>query len=100
MDIKQRNATENTGSTPVTDTRNFHAVLPLRRMNFIGMACAGIMIITGFLLMLGGSSSPETFNADIFSTRRIVVGPAITFIGFVAMAISIIIDPARLNRKN
>jgi hypothetical protein len=48
--------------------------------------------------MLGGSSTVEEFNPDIFSTRRIVVGPCIAFLGFVAMAVAIIIDPAKLEK--
>ena len=74
---------------------------PLGRYNFMGMAFAGILIVTGFLLMLGGSSTEEAFNPDIFSTRRIVVGPAIGFIGFIVMAVAIIIVPARFggNKK-
>ncbi len=68
----------------------------LGRNNFIAMAVAGAMIIIGFLLMLGGGSSAETgFNPDIFSTRRIVVGPAITFIGFVAMVVAVCIKPKK-----
>lgn len=70
--------------------------LPLERPNFIAMAIAGALIVLGFILMLGGSSTVAEFNPDIFSTRRIVVGPCIAFIGFVAMAVAIIIDPARL----
>lgn len=63
---------------------------PLGKVNFIAMAVCGAMIIIGFLLMLGGSNTEAEFNADIFSTRRVVVGPAIAFIGFVAMAFAII----------
>lgn len=70
--------------------------MPLQRANFIAMAVAGLMIVVGFLLMLGGSSTVDQFNPDIFSTRRIVVGPCIAFLGFVAMAVAIIIDPSRL----
>ncbi len=70
--------------------------MPLQRGNFIAMAIAGAMIVIGFLLMLGGSTTVEEFNPDIFSTRRIVIGPAIAFLGFVAMAAAIIIDPKRL----
>ena len=69
--------------------------LPLARNNFILMAIAGAMIVIGFLLMLGGSSSAEGFNPDIFSTRRIVVGPAICFLGFVAMAVAVCIKPKK-----
>lgn len=74
--------------------------MPLQRANFIGMAISGAIIVIGFLLMLGGSSTTEEFNPDIFSVRRIVVGPCLAFIGFVAMAIAIIIDPKRLKFLN
>lgn len=74
--------------------------MPLQRANFIGMAIAGAMIVIGFLLMLGGSSTTEAFNPDIFSVRRIIVGPCLAFLGFVAMAVAIIIDPKRLKFLN
>lgn len=63
---------------------------PLTRTNFILMGISVLMIVVGFLLMLGGSTTHEGFNPDIFSTRRIVIGPAISFIGFIFMAIAII----------
>ena len=75
------------------------AHMPLQKANFMAMAVAGVLIVLGFVLMLGGSSSTDSFNPDIFSTRRIVVGPCIAFIGFVAMAAAIIIDPKHLSRK-
>ena len=59
------------------------------------MAIAGAMIVIGFLLMLGGASTEEAFNPDIFSTRRIVVGPAICFLGFVLMAIAVCLKPSQ-----
>lgn len=68
---------------------------PLTRTNFIAMAVSAVLIILGFVLMLGGSTTETEFNPDIFSTRRIVVGPAVAFIGFVAMAIAIIIRPKK-----
>lgn len=70
--------------------------MPLEKNNFIAMAIAGALIVAGFLLMLGGSSTEAAFNPDIFSTRRIVVGPCIAFLGFIAMGAAIIIDPKRL----
>lgn len=63
---------------------------PLTRINFVLMAICGAMILIGFLLMLGSSNQLDGFNADIFSTRRIVVGPTIAFLGFVGMAFAII----------
>lgn len=69
--------------------------MPFSKNNFIGMAVAGLLIVVGFLLMLGDSSTAEAFNPDIFSTRRIVVGPFLAFVGFVAMAIAIVIKPKK-----
>lgn len=73
--------------------------MPLERGNFIGMAISGALIVLGFLLMLGGSSTQDAFNPDIFSTRRIVVGPIIALLGFIAMGAAVIIDPKRFTRK-
>lgn len=69
--------------------------LPLGRNNFLLMIIAGVLIVAGFLLMLGGSSTAEAFNPDIFSTRRIVVGPTICFLGFVGMAIAVCLKPKK-----
>lgn len=66
---------------------------PLMRNNYLLMIISGVMIVLGFALMAGSSSGIDEFNPDIFSTRRIVVGPAISFLGFVLMAIAIIIKP-------
>lgn len=74
--------------------------MPLGRNNFLVMAIAGAMIVLGFLLMLGGSSTPEEFNPDIFSTRRIVVGPAICFLGFVVMAVAVCLKPNKPASKD
>ena len=68
-----------------------HEHRPFRRINFYLMAGCVCLIIVGFLLMLGAGSSVEGgFNPDVFSTRRIVVGPTITFLGFLLMAFAII----------
>ena len=70
-----------------------HSALPLTRVNFIAMAVAGVMIVVGFLLMLGAPSTADEFNPDIFSTTRIVIGPMLAFLGFVLMGAGIIIRP-------
>ncbi len=69
---------------------NKRVVFPLHKVNLILMAIAGFMIVLGFILMTGDSSSMESFNPDIFSTRRIVVGPTIAFLGFIFMGFGII----------
>ena len=77
--------------TPPQDrlVREPRGQMPLGAANFKLMAIAGAMIVIGFLLMAGGSSGTETFNPDIFSPRRIIVGPAISFIGFLFMGFAI-----------
>jgi len=68
---------------------------PLTRINFILIGISIAVIIIGFLLMLGGSTTQEAFNPDIFSTRRIVVGPTIAFLGFIFMGAAIVYRPRK-----
>ncbi len=71
---------------------------PFSRRNFVMMAISGAMIVVGFLLMAGGASEVDAYNADIFSTRRIVVGPLFAFLGFALMAAAIIIRPNKIKK--
>lgn len=71
------------------------AEFPLVKTNFILMACAGAAIVIGFLLMLGPSTTAAGFEPDIFSTRRIVIGPGLAFLGFLFMAFAIIYRPGK-----
>lgn len=72
-----------------------YSQFPLVKINFILMAVAGLIIVLGFLLMLGGSSTVDEFNPDIFSTRRIVVGPTMAFLGFIFMGVAIVYRPRK-----
>jgi hypothetical protein len=60
------------------------------RMNFILLAVSMVVVIIGFILMSGGSSTEEAYNPDIFSTRRIVVAPVVCLLGFVAMIYAVV----------
>lgn len=63
----------------------------LGKLNYIICAVSFALIIIGFLLMTGSSTSIENgFQPDIFSTRRIVVGPMISFFGFLLMIVGIL----------
>ena len=64
--------------------------LPLVKINFILMAIAALMIVLGFILISGGApESADQFNREVFSSRRIVVGPTITFLGFIFLGVGI-----------
>lgn len=61
----------------------------LDKKNFILIGIGVIIIIAGLLLMTGPSSTETHFEADIFSTRRIVIAPLVCFVGFVFMIFAI-----------
>lgn len=67
---------------------------PFSKVNYYMMGGCLALIVLGFILMSGGGSSVENgFNPEIFSTRRIVVGPTLSFFGFLLMAFAIIYKP-------
>jgi len=56
----------------------------LGKDNYIYLTIGFIIIIIGFLLMIGGKSpTPEEFSQDIFSFRRITLAPIVVLFGFV-----------------
>ena len=62
--------------------------LPL--LNIILIAVSFIIIVVGFALMVGEPSGATEYNPDIFSFRRITVGPMISLFGFVFMLFAIL----------
>lgn len=69
--------------------------MPLAKGNLVMMGICLLLIVVGFALMTGSANTGDTFNADIFDTRRTVVAPFITFAGFVLMAFAIIVKTDR-----
>ncbi len=72
-----------------------HFQFPLSKINCILILASIILIVVGFVLMAGSPSTVTEYNPDIFSDRRIVVGPLLSFFGFVLMAVAIIVKPKR-----
>ncbi|MDR1719467.1 MAG: DUF3098 domain-containing protein [Dysgonamonadaceae bacterium] len=59
--------------------------------NFILLAIAVVIIVVGFFLMSGGKTTEETgFDPTIFSSRRIVVAPIVTMLGFLLVFVAIL----------
>ena len=61
----------------------------LPKLNLILIAVSFVIIVLGFVLMVGEPSG-EVYNPDIFSFRRITLGPMISLFGFVAMIFAIL----------
>ncbi len=57
----------------------------LGKENYIYLTVGFVIIIIGFLLMVGGGSKdPNVFNGEeLFSFRRIVLAPLVVLFGFI-----------------
>ena len=64
----------------------------LGKINIILIAVGFAIIVFGFVLMTGSSTVKE-FNPDIFSFRRITVGPMISLFGFLSIIFAILYKP-------
>lgn len=63
------------------------------KINFILLAAGMAVVILGFVLMTGPSSTSSHFEPDIFSVRRIKVAPVVCLLGFVSMIYAVIRKP-------
>jgi uncharacterized membrane protein len=64
---------------------------PLSKTNLIICGIAVVIIILGFLLMIGPGTTAETgFNPDIFSARRIKIAPMVCLAGFLLVIVGIL----------
>lgn len=71
----------------------------LKKVNYIICVISVFLIILGFILMTGPSSSINGgFQPDIFSTRRIVVAPMVSFFGFLLMIVGILYTNKKQNQ--
>lgn len=62
----------------------------LPKLNLILICISFLIIVIGFVLMVGAPSGETEYNPDIFSVRRITVGPMVALAGFVMMVFSIL----------
>lgn len=66
----------------------------LPKLNLILIAVCVVIIVVGFCLM-AGEPSGEVYNPDIFSFRRITLGPMISLAGFIGMIFAILFRPKK-----
>lgn len=62
----------------------------LPKQNSILIAISFVVIVVGFCLMIGEPSGATEYNPDIFSVRRITVGPMVALASFVLMVVAIL----------
>ena len=67
----------------------------LPKINAILIAISLVIIVIGFALMVGEPSGVSEYNPDIFSVRRITVGPMIALFGFLMMIVAILYKPRK-----
>lgn len=63
------------------------------KVNYILLTVGMLIVIIGFLLMTGPSTTPDHFEPDIFSARRIKVAPVVCLIGFVSIIYAVMRKP-------
>jgi formate hydrogenlyase subunit 3/multisubunit Na+/H+ antiporter MnhD subunit len=72
----------------------------LSKTNLIICGISVLLIIGGFLLMTGASSSFDRgFEPDIFSARRIKIAPMVVLSGFILMIVGILY-PSKERKKD
>lgn len=71
------------------DKKNF----AFDKINFILLGVGMVIVIIGFLLMVGPNTTDTNFEPDIFSARRTKVAPIVCLLGFVSMIYAIIHKP-------
>lgn len=66
--------------------------LPSKNVKIIA---AGLLVmVAGFILMLGGGSSdPSVFNPEMFNFRRLVIAPLVIIAGIVVIIVAIMRIP-------
>ena len=66
--------------------------LPSKNVRFILIGL--IVMVAGYILMIGGGSSdPQVFNYDMFDFRRLVLSPLLVILGIVIIILSIMKRP-------
>ena len=64
--------------------------MPITRRGLKLLLIGLIVMVSGYLLMVGGGSdNPQVFNYDMFDFRRLVAAPAVIILGIVIEVVAI-----------
>lgn len=68
-------------------------VFAFDRTNFVLLAIGMAIVIAGLLLMSGGGSTTEQFDASIFDARHIKIAPMVCLFGYLFIVYAILRRP-------
>jgi hypothetical protein len=69
------------------------------KRNYIIMSIGIVVILLGFILMVGGGSDdPLVFNESIYNFQRIRLAPTIVLIGLAIEVYAIMANPVKKNK--
>ena len=64
--------------------------MPITRRGLKLLLIGLIVMVSGYLLMMGGGSdSPQVFNYDMFDFRRLVAAPTVIILGIIIEVVAI-----------
>ncbi|MSP69071.1 MAG: DUF3098 domain-containing protein [Bacteroidetes bacterium] len=81
IDIKKKSSLtdKKTDKTYIANNNTF----AFGKENYLFISIGVCVLAVGYMLMIGGGAeTPDTFNPEIFSTRRVTVAPITLLIGF------------------
>ncbi len=76
-----------------------HQNFAFTKTNFILLAIGMVIVVLGFILMAGGSSTEQMFNAEIFNVTRIKVAPMVCLCGFFFMIVAVVYRKKELSTE-
>lgn len=97
MDIIKTNKPTNT-----SDGESSCKKAPLFRMtNYILMIVGAVLLFIGYLCLSGGAvEDPNTFDGEIFNTRRTVTAPVLLFLGLCTEIVAIMWHPHQKKQQD
>ena len=74
--------------------------MALDKENYILLAISFVIVIVGFILMIGGGSEdPEVFNEAVYGFQRITLAPMVVLFGFIFAIYAIMKKPSVDKKK-
>ena len=64
------------------------------KKNYTYLIVGIVLLVIGFISLAGGGSTdPNKFSDELFSTRRMVFAPIVLMLGYIVVAIAILTKP-------